>query len=154
MLTVGELLRYFDKVHLCYPLLDERAFRVQYTESKAKLSPALLSSLYAQSLVYWRQTLPEGRHCPDIRYIWNQANEALYWELYQSPGLSTIVAILLNISGRPLSSMIGNAVLLGSAISLAHCLGLNRNCLNWDITEAEKAHRIRLWWAIVVYDKW
>ncbi|KXJ89930.1 fungal-specific transcription factor domain-domain-containing protein [Microdochium bolleyi] len=145
---------YFDKVNKCYPVLDEHAFRRQYNTSKAKLSPALLSNLYAQSLVYWRQTLPPGHHCPDIRYIWNQANEALYWELYQSPGLSTIVAILLNISGRPLSSMIGNAVLLGAAISLAHCLGLNRNCMSWDISRAEKAHRIRVWWAIIIYDKW
>ncbi|KAH7024789.1 fungal-specific transcription factor domain-containing protein [Microdochium trichocladiopsis] len=145
---------YFDKVHKCYPLLDEAAFRRQYRTAKTRLSPALLASLYAQSLVYWRQTLPAGHHCPDVRYIWNQACEALYFELYQSPGLSTIVAILLNISGRPLSSMIGNATLLGAAISLAHCLGLNRNCLSWALSDAEKGHRIRLWWAITIYDKW
>ncbi|KXJ84663.1 fungal-specific transcription factor domain-domain-containing protein, partial [Microdochium bolleyi] len=145
---------YFKKIHKCYPLLDEAAFRTQYTTAKTKLSPALLASMYAHSRVYWKQTLLPGHHCPDVRYIWNQACEALYFELYQSPGLSAIVAILLNISGRLLSSMIGNATLHGAAISLAHCLGLNRNCLSWRLPEAEKAHRIRLWWAIVVYDKW
>lgn len=50
--------------------------------------------------------------------------------------------------------MIGNGVLLGSAISLAHSLGLNRNCLGWDISIAEKCLRVRIWWAIFIYDKW
>ncbi|KAK8104837.1 uncharacterized protein PG998_011870 [Apiospora kogelbergensis] len=146
--------RFFEKVHRSYPLLDERSFRVQYNTEKASLSPVLLLCLYAHSLTYWRQSLPPGQHCPDVRFVWNQANEALYSDLYQSPGMPTVIAILLNISGRPLSSMIGNAVLHGAAISLAHCMGLNRSCLTWDISPTEKAQRTRLWWAIVIYDKW
>lgn len=68
--------------------------------------------------------------------------------------MSAIIAILLNISGRPLTAMIGNGVLLGSAVSLAHSLGLNRNCLDWNISSSEKLLRTRLWWAIVIFDKW
>ena len=146
--------RYFDKVHRSFPLLDEASFRVQYTTEKRKISPALLSNLYAHSLVYWYNSRESGLHRPNLRYIWNQANDALYSELHLSPGISTVIAILLNISGRPLSAMIGNAVLLGSAISLAHSLGLNRNCLDWNISHSEKNLRVRLWWAIVIYDKW
>ncbi|KAF2962740.1 hypothetical protein GQX73_g10831 [Xylaria multiplex] len=95
-----------------------------------------------------------NQHYPDLRFIWNKANEALNSELYTSPGISAIAAILLNVAGRPLTAMIGNGVLLGSAISLAHSLGLNRNCLDWNISSSEKNLRTRLWWAIMIFDKW
>lgn len=109
---------YFSKVHQCFPLLDERAFKLQHATQKGKISPALVTSLYAQAIVYWRNASPTpNQHYPDLRFIWNKANEALHSELYESPGLSAIIAILLNISGRPLTAMIGNGVLLGSAIS-------------------------------------
>ncbi|KAI1751510.1 fungal-specific transcription factor domain-containing protein [Xylaria castorea] len=146
---------YFSKVHQCFPVLDERTFKLQYTTEKEKISPVLLTSLYAQSIVYWRNSPSTStQRYPDLRFIWNKANETLNSELYASPGLSAIAAILLNVSGRPLTAMIGNGVLLGSAISLAHSLGLNRNCLDWNITPSEKLLRTRLWWAIVVCDKW
>ncbi|KAI0544361.1 fungal-specific transcription factor domain-containing protein [Xylaria curta] len=145
---------YLSKVHQCFPVLDERTFKLRYTTEKEKISPVLLTSLYAQSIVYWRNSSPSSRNYPDLRFIWNKANEALNSELFASPGLSTIAAILLNVSGRPLTAMISNGVLLGSAISLAHSLGLNRNCLDWNITPSEKLLRTRLWWAIVVFDKW
>ncbi|KAI0533285.1 fungal-specific transcription factor domain-containing protein [Xylaria digitata] len=146
---------YFSKVHQCFPILDERTFKLQYTTQKEKISPVLLTLLYAQSIVYWRNSsTSSNRHYPDLRFIWNKANEALNSELYASPGMSAIAAILLNVAGRPLTAMIGNGVLLGSAISLAHSLGLNRNCLDWNISSSEKNLRTRLWWAIVIFDKW
>lgn len=106
-------------------------------------------------MTYWAQS-PElvTQHRPDTRFIWNQANDALYSEIHLSPGISTLLAILLNISGRPLTSIIGNGLQLGSAISLAHSLGLNRDSSDWDIPEAEKLLRTKIWWAIFVYDKW
>ena len=147
--------RYFDQVYECFPILDKASLKSQYLTEKDQISPTLLSCLYAHTMVFWRQSLKSsGHHCPDIRFIWNQANEALYSELHLSPGISTVIAILLNVSGRPLTSLLGNGVLLGSAISLAHSLGLNRNCLGWDISTAEKCLRIRIWWAIFIYDKW
>ncbi|KAI8952423.1 fungal-specific transcription factor domain-containing protein [Xylaria longipes] len=146
---------YFSKVHHCFPVLDERTFKLQYATLKEKISPVLLMSLYAQSMVYWRNSSSTSdQHYPDLRFIWNKANEALNSELFASPGMSAIAAILLNVSGRPLTAMIGNGVLLGSAISLAHSLGLNHNCIDWNITPSEKLLRTRLWWAIVVFDKW
>jgi hypothetical protein len=141
-------------VHKCLPLIDEATFRAQFEEDRRKLSPALLCCLYAQSLIYWRTMKQSDQHCPSLRYIWNQATEALYSELCLSPGIAVVIALLLNVSGRPVSSMMGNSVLLSSAIALAHSLGLNRDCRDWDIPEAEKDLRIRLWWAILIFDKW
>jgi hypothetical protein len=147
--------RYFDKVNLCLPLLDTQFFQSQYQASKDRISPALLASLYAQSLIFWRLSPLRSQHrSPDIRFIWNLANEVLYSELHLNPGTSTITAILLNIGGRPTTSLMGNGVLLGAAVSLANSLGLNRNPLAWDIPEYEKLSRMKIWWALLIHDKW
>ncbi len=95
-----------------------------------------------------------GQPQPDGRFIWNLAIEAIYSELHFSPGISTITAILLNVGGRPTTSMIGNSSQLGAAVSLAHSLGLNRDPLPWDIPEPEKYLRMKIWWCLFIYDKW
>lgn len=146
---------YFQKANICFPLLNEESFRRQYSTTKERLSPALLSSLYAHSLVYWKSEpqLAEQRS-PDVRFIWNLASEALQSELFLSPGISTIIAILLNIGGRPTTAIVGNGVRLGSAVSLAYSLGLNHDPLSWDIPQSEKMLRMYTWWTILIHDKW
>ncbi|KAI8965238.1 fungal-specific transcription factor domain-containing protein [Daldinia sp. FL1419] len=152
----GQLINlYFQKANTCFPLLNEESFRRQYSTAKERLSPALLCSLYAHSIVYWRSEprLAEQR-MPDVRFIWNLASEALQSELFLSPGISTIIAILLNIGGRPTTAIVGNGVRLGSAVSLAYSLGLNHDPLSWDISQPEKTLRMHIWWAILIHDKW
>lgn len=146
--------RYFTKANGCLPILDE-SFFVDSSIAKGRVSPAVMACLYANALIYWRHdTELSGKHHPDGRFIWNLALEAVYSELYMSPGMPSVVAILLNVGGRPTTTMIGNGVLLGSAVSLAHGLGLNRNPVSWDIPEQEKSFRIRIWWCLVIYDRW
>ncbi|KAJ5633304.1 transcriptional regulator family: Fungal Specific TF [Penicillium lividum] len=146
---------YLDKVNPCCPLLNEKAFREQYINAKDQISPALLSCLYAHMLVFWRYDPKLSQiRSPDPRFIWNLACEALYSELHLSPGISTIIAILLNIGGRPTTSMIGNGIQLGSAVALCHSLGLNRNPRPWDIPQAEKFLRMTIWWSILIQDRW
>ncbi|OAA52745.1 N-terminal binuclear Zn cluster-containing/DNA binding domain-containing protein [Beauveria brongniartii RCEF 3172] len=95
-----------------------------------------------------------GQPWPDGRFIWNLANEALYSELHLSPGVPIITAILLNVGGRPTTSLVGNGVLLASAVSIAHSLGLNHDPTDWNIPESEKRLRMSIWWALFVQDKW
>lgn len=152
---IGCLCRYFRKANICFPLLDKMVFRNQYTTAKDHISPALLSSLYAHSLVYWKAD-PElaSQRAPDGRFVWNLATEALHSELFVSPGISTITALLLNIGGRPTTALIGNGVRLGSAVSLAYSLGLNHDPLSWDISQSEKMLRMHIWWALLIQDRW
>ncbi|KAH9907077.1 fungal-specific transcription factor domain-containing protein [Xylariomycetidae sp. FL2044] len=139
---------YFHKTNACLPLLDRDSFKAQYRDEKERISPSFLSCLYAHSLVYWRfDPQLSGIRPPDGRFIWNLANEALYSELHLSPGISTITAILLNTGGRPTTSLVGNGVQLGSAVSLAHSLGLNHNPLSWDIPYSKKLQRMQVWWS-------
>ncbi|KAL5605995.1 hypothetical protein BROUX41_006212 [Berkeleyomyces rouxiae] len=151
-----QLLRlFFRKQNICLPMLDEESFLHQVLHAKERVSPALICCIYAQSLAYWGAD-PElaKHHRPDSPFLWNLASEALFSELHQSPGISTIVALVLNVCGRPTSSMLGNQVQLGSAVSLAHSLGLNRSPMNWDIAESEKGLRMRIWWALNITDGW
>lgn len=144
--------RWFLKANPCFPLFDEGSFRASYSH-KEKISPALLCNLYASSLVYWRSSGKVSR-APDIRYIWNQANEALHSELFLSPGISSIMAILLNVCGRPSTSLFGNGGMVGMAVALSNALGLNRDPSAWGISPLEKSLRIRIWWLVVIHDRW
>ncbi|KAF6808449.1 fungal specific transcription factor domain-containing protein [Colletotrichum musicola] len=146
---------YFQKVNICFPLLDEVSFKHQFQTARDRISPALLSVLYANSMIFWKSSpdLP-SEYCPDSRFIWNQATETLFSELHISPGISTIIAIILNVGGRPTTSMIMNEIQLGAAVSLAQSLGLNRDPTDWNISMPEKCLRMKIWWALVVHDKW
>ena len=126
-----------------------------YSTHKEKISPALLCTLYAISLIYWNNS-PKLRssRSPDIRYIWNQAIEAIHSELFLSPGISTVMAMLLNIGGRPSTSIFGNGGMVGTAVALCNALGLNRDPSQWTISPVEKRFRIRIWWLIVIHDRW
>ncbi|KAK7448572.1 fungal specific transcription factor domain-containing protein [Colletotrichum acutatum] len=146
---------YFQKVNICFPLLDEVSFKHQFNTARDRISPALLSVLYAHSMIFWK-TSPDlpSQYYPDSRFIWNQATETLFSELHISPGISTIIAIILNVGGRPTTSMIMNEIQLGAAVSLAQSLGLNRDPVDWNISMPEKCLRMKIWWALVVHDKW
>ncbi|KAI1207161.1 fungal-specific transcription factor domain-containing protein [Annulohypoxylon truncatum] len=146
---------YFEKANICFPLLDETSFRSRYATAKDRVSPALLACLYANSLIYWRyEPQLAGQQPPDIRFVWNLASEAAQSELFLSPGMSTITAVLLDVGGRPTTALVGNGVRLGSAISLAYSLGLNHDPLSWDISRPEKMLRMHIWWSLLIHDRW
>ncbi|KAG0156168.1 hypothetical protein PDIDSM_3345 [Penicillium digitatum] len=146
---------YLKKINPCLPLLEESSFRAQYTNARHRISPALLACLYAHVLTQWQHDpLLSHERCPDVRFVWNLAIEASCSELHASAGISTIKAILLDVGGRPTTSMTGNGVRLGSAIALCHSLGLNRNPLPWDIPREEKHLRMKIWWSILLHDRW
>ncbi|PYI02696.1 hypothetical protein BO78DRAFT_376485 [Aspergillus sclerotiicarbonarius CBS 121057] len=146
---------FFEYANTSFPVFDEASFLNVYSTHKEKISPALLCNLYANSLIYWNNS-PKLRsiRSPDIRYIWNQANEALHSELFLSPGISTVMAMLLNVCGRPSTSIFGNGGMVGTAVALSNALGLNRDPSNWTISPLEKRFRIRIWWLIVIHDRW
>lgn len=50
--------------------------------------------------------------------------------------------------------MFGNGGMIGTAVALSNALGLNRDPSNWNISPSEKAFRIRIWWLVVILDRW
>ena len=147
--------RFFLKANPCFPIFDEASFRSAYFSHKEKISPALLCNLYANSLIYWTSSRkPCSGRTFDIRFIWNQANEAMHSELFLSPGISTIMSIIINVCGRPSTSMFGNGGMVGTAVALSNALGLNRDPSGWGISPLEKSLRIRIWWLVIIHDRW
>ncbi|GKZ24237.1 hypothetical protein AbraCBS73388_011041 [Aspergillus brasiliensis] len=145
---------FFENANICFPVFDETSFMNAYCTRKEEISPALLCNLYANALIYWDNS-PRLRstRSPDIRYIWNQANEALHSEIFLCPGISTVLAMLLNVCGRPSTSIFGNGGMVGTAVALSNALGLNRDPSHWNISCLEKGFRIRIWWLVVIHDR-
>ncbi|KAB8230436.1 fungal specific transcription factor domain-containing protein [Aspergillus alliaceus] len=146
---------FFRHANICFPIFDEMSFRNIYYTHKENISPALLCNLYANALIYWENSpILRSDRFPDIRFIWNQANEALHSELFLSPGISTVMAIILNVCGRPSTSIFGNGGMVGTAVALSNALGLNRDPSNWNIRPVEKKFRVRIWWLVAIHDRW
>ena len=147
--------RFFEKINISFPIFDEVLFRRLLVSQKEKISPGLLSNLYGNTLIYWDAS-PRLSNvpCPDHYSIWIQAENALTEELKCTPGISTIISIILNLSGRPSVHMLGNGGLLGMAVALANAFGLNRDPSGWNLSPTEKKFRIRIWRILLVYDRW
>ncbi|KAJ5386713.1 hypothetical protein N7509_009254 [Penicillium cosmopolitanum] len=151
-----DLVRLFiDRFNVAFPIFDGEAFWESYITEGLEDPPAsLLCQVYSMSLVYWKHTPKLACHPkPDVRYAVNMTVAALHEE-FSAPGLSTISAALIDLTGRPIFSMTGNAVSCGRMLSLANCLGLNRDPSLWKLSQQEKDQRVRLWWGVVIHDRW
>jgi hypothetical protein len=146
---------FLDRFNIAFPIFDGESFWEAYiSESPGEPPASLLCQVYSMSLVYWKHTPKLACHPkPDVRYAVNMTVAALHEE-FSAPGLSTISAALVDLTGRPIFSMTGNAISCGRLVALAHCLGLNRDPSNWKLSPQEKNNRIRLWWGVVIHDRW
>lgn len=141
-------------MHPPFPILDKTAIIKAYKQGV--LPHALTCEIYAVALVFWQlsgKIAATGRPPPDIRYVWNLAVSAMH-EDFLSPCFSTVVACILDLLGRPITSITYNAINVGSAVALAQSLGLNRNPANWNLESPQKNLRIRTWWALLIHDYW
>ena len=50
--------------------------------------------------------------------------------------------------------MFGNGGMVGTAVALSNALGLNRDPSSWNISPLEKSFRMRIWWLVVLQDRW
>ncbi|KAL2371790.1 C6 transcription factor [Blastomyces gilchristii SLH14081] len=145
---------FLDRINSSFLIFDETSFLESNRTDNGSLPPALMCQVYAQSLIYWDQSRVLAPHPkPDIRYAVNLAVAALHEE-FSAPGLSTLSASLIDLTGRPIFSMTGNAINSGRTVALSHSLGLNRDPSCWKLSRAEKHQRIRLWWGVLIHDRW
>ncbi|KAJ4515693.1 hypothetical protein HRR83_004600 [Exophiala dermatitidis] len=145
---------YFQAFHPPFPILDEKTVLESYR--KKALPHVLVCEIYAVSMISWQasQRLAKARpDRPDVRYIWNQTVEALNEE-FLAPGFSTVLSCILDLTGRPTTSMTYNAINIGRAVALSQSLGLNRDPRGWSLDQRQKALRIRTWWGVLIHDWW
>ncbi|KAI9729355.1 MAG: hypothetical protein M1834_006878 [Cirrosporium novae-zelandiae] len=145
---------YLERIHPSFPVLDVKTASEAYRHNG--LPNALVCEIYAVSLISWNTSaklVASGRSRPDVRFIWNLTVSALH-EDFLTPSLSTILASILDLMGRPITSITYNAVNLGRTVALSHSLGLNRNPSTWRLDQRQIGLRIRTWWAILIHDRW
>ncbi|WVQ89068.1 hypothetical protein IAS59_002815 [Cryptococcus gattii] len=93
---------------------------------------------------------------PVPKYLWQEALLALDDE-YRQPRLSTLQLALLQMYSRP--QEVGEnsgqiTIAVGRAIGAAHLLGLHIDPTNWSLPHWETSLRKRIWWALLIQDKW
>ncbi|KAL2864060.1 Zn(II)2Cys6 transcription factor [Aspergillus lucknowensis] len=145
---------YFNTVHPPFPILDEKTVLEAY--QKDGLPHTLACEIYAVSLILWKRSpkiVATGRPAPDIKYMWNLTVSAMNDD-FLSPNFSTVLSCILDLLGRPITSITYNAVNIGRVVALAQSLGLNRNPASWGLDRRQKNLRIRTWWGILIHDQW
>ena len=85
--------------------------------------------------------------------MWNQAVTALRDD-FVAPSMTTLYAVLLDLSGRPVLHVAGNIMNVGRTVTLAHSLGLHRDPSAWKMPDAEKSIRVKIWWGVLIHDLW
>lgn len=146
--------RYFDQFHPAFPLLDQGV--ILDTRDKGQLPQPLACQLYAVSLTFWRRSSGpalRSQPCPDVRHIRSQAVSALHDD-FTVPSFATVLSCLLDLTGRPTTSMTYDAVNVGRLVALSQSLGLNRSIRNGQLDSRKRALRVRTWWAILIHDWW
>jgi len=133
------------------------------------VSHGLVGSFVAHSTCYVVEIRPHHK------FLWRQVLLSLEDE-YRRPTLQTIQLALITINSRPAINVGQNTIAMGRVsrygltgfgsqvnADLFHCLqlicaaqllGLHLDCSRWRIPRAEQILRHRIWWAILVSDKW
>ncbi|KAF2129565.1 hypothetical protein P153DRAFT_340543 [Dothidotthia symphoricarpi CBS 119687] len=145
---------YFNHLHPCFPIVDEKTFADMWHKNNDRISSTLLCDMYASALSFWKSSEILRQHPrPDPHFIWNQAVAALQDD-FMAPTISTVHAALLDMIGRPVIQVTGNIVNAGRVVTLAQSLGLHRDPTLWKATAHEKSVRIRIWWGVLIHDYW
>lgn len=135
-------------------MVDERRLSGVVGSGNDRGCPAaLICEVYAVTLTYWSQINVVVGGCPHQHFAWDLAVKALQ-EDFLAPDISTLQAVLIDLSGRPVFSITRNGTSKGQAAALANSLGINRNPKEWNISQQDKNLRVRIWWGVLVHDTW
>ncbi|GFZ44245.1 hypothetical protein JCM24511_01967 [Saitozyma sp. JCM 24511] len=107
----------------------------------------LLAVIIAHATPY----LPEIR--PLHKKLWSSALLGLEDE-YRIPRLRTLQLALLALSARPSENIGQSDIGLARAIGTAHLLGLHMDPSGWRLPAYERSLRKRMWWNLMIHDKW
>lgn len=145
---------YLNNIHFNFPVLDHETYTSLRNGHFERIPNNLMCVIYAIGSPMWSKSETLKMHPrPDTHYVWNKGISATL-EDFLSPGIATVQGAILDQVGRPSVSIVGNITLCGKTISLAQTFGLHRNPSKWNITDSEKAVRIRLWWCCLITDHW
>ncbi|GAA5934490.1 hypothetical protein JCM3775_000370 [Rhodotorula graminis] len=131
------------------PILDLQSFPSSdpAAAAQAGVSYGLLTSLLAHSTCYVHEIRPAHKH------LWRQVLLSLEDE-YRKPTLQTLQQALVVLASRPPLNLAQNHLAMGRLSSAAQILGLHLDPTQWRIPRDERVLRKRLWWTVLITDKW
>ena len=122
----------------------------------------LLAAIYAIALPFSHHddylSIQNGYKLPAAASLWRIVQDELPVEVH-TPHLSNIQACLLYVQRPPTDGTTAAAdtpfvwSLFASVVAQATSMGLHLDCQAWRIPAWEKRLRRRLWWAIIIEDK-
>lgn len=90
---------------------------------------------------------------PDQDFAWSVAVQAMTADI-QKGDMAAVVSTIFNVAGRPSKGFVSNMTSVSRIVALSHSCGLNHDCREWKIAEPEKRLRWKVWWAILIHDRW
>jgi len=132
-----------------FPLADVGTLRRGLAHPQARSSNwyAILTAMLAHVTTYVPQIRPQHKQ------IWRQALMTVEDE-YRRPRLQTISLALLMASSRPQIQLGQHGIATARAAGAAVLIGLHRDPAKWLIPKWEKSLRRRIWWCLLIHDKW
>lgn len=145
---------YFEHVAPCYPIVEEEYIITRIQNQGHRLPQLFSIILISHALFYWDLSprLQSYRR-PDQDLAWQSA-VALSAASIQRGDVATIATICIGVSGRPCQRLVNNATNMARSVALAHIIGLNHDCQGWKIRDLEKRTRAKVWWALLIQDRW
>jgi hypothetical protein len=144
---------FYDNVHPAFPFSDEQCV-VSRLKTRHQIPQNYLVNLVANALFYWDLSPSlAGYARPDQELAWQVACAVNNGESSKN-NLANILAITMNIAGRPSVNLINNSTAVARIVALAHAIGLNHDCSEWKMMEQERRVRWKAWWGVVIHDRW
>lgn len=157
--------RYFANIHPVLPVVNKAKFLEQYRDQSDTYPPAdLLNAMLGAAARFVEcDSLNRSSKSPDS--IWDvsvgwsdqffEQAERIITQCNPHPTISKVQAIILihNHRGSMDSKSSACWMLGGIGVRMAQCLGLNKDCEEWDIPESEKQTRKRIWWSLYIADR-
>ncbi|RCH83372.1 hypothetical protein CU097_003453, partial [Rhizopus azygosporus] len=156
---------YFANIHPVLPVVNKAKFLEQYRDQSDTYPPAdLLNAMLGAAARFVEcDSLNRNPRSPDS--IWDvsvgwsdqffEQAERIITQCNPHPTISKVQAIILihNHRGSMDSKSSACWMLGGIGVRMAQCLGLNKDCEEWDIPESEKQTRKRIWWSLYIADR-
>ncbi|KIX01038.1 uncharacterized protein Z518_10104 [Rhinocladiella mackenziei CBS 650.93] len=145
---------YFEHVAPCYPIVDEEYIMTRIRNRGHQLPQLFSVILISHALFYWDLSPGLTSHRrPDQDLAWQSA-VALNAASIQKGDVATIATLCIGVSGRPCQRLVNNATNVARCVALAHIVGLNHDCREWKIRDLEKRTRCKVWWGLLIQDRW
>ena len=155
---------FFKYVQPYFPILSREGGNYPRDENGCRepgnISTCLLAAIYGHALPFcaWDEKLcVEVYTPPSADALFRLAWLACLIKLH-TPSFAALQTLLLMVQRRPTNKHVSDTpfkgVMMTSAVSIAHSLGINRDPSEWPLPAWEIKQRKRLAWATYVQDKW